>query len=325
MENNKQIHNNDQESDGIANDSEKDIEKSMVHTEDGYNLEDYDEDEEIPELDSDTTSSNPSSKATGKRKRTAGDAVRYIIMAIAAAVFLYSAFMLIKIYFGYKQGTDIYESIANTVLVQDQTQDADENTTDKVVPFKYVHDELLRINPEGIGYLYIPSVSVELPLVQGTDNDYYLTHTFNRRTNGAGALFEDYRISGGLSSSHVIVYGHNMKNGSMFAGLTKYLTPSFYQTEGNDLFYIYTQNKMITYKIFAAYISEPVSDTYTYNFGSLDSLRSYAESMKALSAYNTGVDISNATQIVTFSTCTADGSQRIIVQGTYLSESLLEQ
>jgi len=209
------------------------------------------------------------------------------------------------------------------VLVPVEATTSD-NTEEKQLPFKYDHQALLNINSEGVGYLYIPSIDLRLPLAQGSDNDYYLTHTFNRNYNGAGALFEDYRISNGLSATNVIIYGHNMKNGSMFAGLSKYLTPSFYQTKGNDVFYIYTENKLLEYKIFSAYISEPISNTYTYNFTNATSLQAYAKSMKELSSYNTGVDVSSTTQVVTFSTCTGDGTQRIIVQGTFINESPLE-
>jgi len=276
------------------------------------------------ESDLSDESDEPNKKdTTSKRNLSLGNIIRYIIMLIAAIVFLYSAFMLAKIYLEYKQGDDIYKSIADTVLIPLEATTT-ENAEDEQLPFKYDHQALLNINPEGVGYLYIPSIDLQLPLAQGSDNDYYLTHTFNRTYNGSGTLFEDYRISNGLSASHVIIYGHNMKNGSMFAGLSKYLTPAFYQTVGNDIFYIYTENKLLEYKIFTAYISEPISDTYTYNFTNTTALQEYAKSMKQLSSYNTGVDVSSATQIVTFSTCTGDGTQRIIVQGTFIKETPLE-
>jgi len=277
------------------------------------------------EIDLNDDSDEPDKKDTSKSKKkiSLGNIIRYIIMLIAAIVFLYSAFMLAKIYLEYKQGNDIYKSIADTVLVPIEVTTL-ENAEDEQLPFKYDHQALLNINSEGIGYLYIPSINLQLPLAQGSDNDFFLTHTFNRTYNGSGTLFEDYRISNGLSATHVIIYGHNMKNGSMFAGLSKYLTPAFYQTAGNDIFYIYTENKLLEYKIFTAYISEPISNTYTYNFTNATGLQDYAQLMKQLSSYNTGVDVSSVAQIVTFSTCTSDGSQRVIVQGTFVKETPLE-
>ena len=317
---------------------ENHLDTDELNSDDGqYELDwDVDSDEldsdelDLDELDSDELDSNlksngPNKHKSNKKKRKLswGNIIRYIIMIIAAVIFLYSGFMLAKIYLEYKQGDDIYKSIADTVLVPVEATTSD-NAQEIQSPFKYDHQALLNINSEGIGYLYIPSINLKLPLAQGSDNDYYLTHAFNKTYNGGGTLFEDYRISNGLSASHIIIYGHNMKNGSMFAGLNKYLTPSFYKTEGNDIFYIYTENKLLEYKIFTAYISEPISATYTYNFTNVTALQAYAQSMKLLSSYNTGVDVSSATQIVTFSTCTGDGTQRVIVQGTFMNETPLE-
>lgn len=267
--------------------------------------------------------------AKKKRKRlTFGDYIRFFIMAVALCVFVYSASMLLHIYLEYKKGTDIYKSIAGEVLKPiDKNESESSNLSpdgEAQLPFKYDHQALLNINPEGVGYIYIPSIGVQLPVVQGPDNEYYLTHTFNRVYNGSGAIFEDFRCLGGLKSNNVIIYGHNMKNGSMFAGLHRYLTPSFYSTPGNDIFYIYTENKVMEYRIFSVYISEPISDTYNCNFASLPDLRAYAANMNRLSAYSTGVDITNTTQIVTLSTCTGDGEQRVIVQGTYIGETPLQ-
>lgn len=268
-----------------------------------------------------------------KKNSSISNIIRNCIMVVAAVVFLYSAFMLTRIFLDYKKGTDIYKSISGDVLTpENATYAPDDSNADNemtgatvaTVPFKYDHQALLDINSDGIGYIDIPSVSVQLPIVQGSDNDYYLTHTFNKVSNGAGALFEDSQITGGMSATHVIIYGHNMRNGSMFAELKKYLTPSFYQTPGNDVFYIYSGKQLLKYKIFAAYISEPISSTYTFNFSTLSALREYAQSMKELSAYNTGVDVSKATQLITLSTCTGDGEKRIIVQATLISKSPLE-
>lgn len=73
-------------------------------------------------------------------------------------------------------------------------------------------------------------------MVQGDDNDYYLTHTFNKEYSANGCLFEDYRINGGLSASHVIIYGHNMRNGAMFGKLKSYQNYSFWNSAGNNVF-----------------------------------------------------------------------------------------
>ena len=88
--------------------------------------------------------------------------------------------------------------------------------------------------------------------------------------------------------------------------------------------YIEFKNVIKEYKIFSCYISEAISDTYTFNFPTLESMRDYAVNMKAKSMYDTGVDVSTATQVITLSTCTNDGEQRFIVHGMYVGEASLE-
>ena len=99
---------------------------------------------------------------------------------------------------------------------------------------------------------------------------------------------------------------------------------TLWNNSGNDVLYIYTGNVIKEYKIFSCYISEAISDTYTFNFPTLESMRDYAVNMKAKSMYDTGVDVSTATQVITLSTCTNDGEQRFIVHGMYVGEASLE-
>ena len=248
--------------------------------------------------------------------------IRRIILVIAIAVFCYSAYMLIHIYLEYKRADDIYTNIEHNVL-EDTNDTVIIDDTEIELPFVYNHDALLAINPEGIGYIYIPSIDIRLPLVQGPDNDFYLSHTFDKSRSNNGCLFEDCNITDGIASSHVILYGHSIKNGSMFGQLPKYGDYSFWETEGNSVFYIYTENKLMEYKIFSAYVCDPIGDTYNYNFTTLDAMRSYASMVKGYSLYDTGVDVSNASQVVTLSTCTYDGDQRFVVQGVYVGETTL--
>ena len=263
------------------------------------------------------------------KKNNSGNILRNIILIIAICLFEYSTYKLTDIYLEYKKGTDIYNNIDSSVLDNNNPDalvitDDNGDTTTAEIPFTYNHQALLNINSQGIGYMYIPSIDCRLPMVQGDDNDYYLTHTFNKEYSANGCLFEDYRINGGLSASHVIIYGHNMRNGAMFGKLKSYQSYSFWNSAGNNVFYIYTGNVIKEYKIFSCYISEAISDTYTFNFPTLASMRDYAANMKAKSMYDTGVDVSNASQVITLSTCTNDGEQRFIVHGMYIGEASLE-
>lgn len=254
------------------------------------------------------------------------DIIRRIILVISVGVFIFAAYNLINIFLAYHKADVIYDNIQQDVLDEYSHTKVviGEDEQEVEIPFTYNHQALLNINSQGIGYIYIPSIDCRLPMVQGDDNDYYLTHTFNKEYSANGCLFEDYRINGGLSASQIIIYGHNMRNGAMFGKLKNYQDYSFWNNSGNDVLYIYTGNVIKEYKIFSCYISEAISDTYTFNFPTLESMRDYAVNMKAKSMYDTGVDVSTATQVITLSTCTNDGEQRFIVHGMYVGEASLE-
>lgn len=255
-------------------------------------------------------------EAKKKRSRI----INRVILVVAACVFVFAAFNLISILLEYKKGTDTYKNVADDVIeTENQTvvltdENGQESTVD--IPFTYDEAALKAINSYAIGYIYIPSIDVILPMVQYTDNDYYLHHLIDGTYNSSGCIFEDSRITDGINSSHVILYGHNMKNGSMFGRLRYYNTASYYSSGNNSKIYIYTGNELREYTIFSCYVSEPISDTYTYNFSTLEGMRSWASQMQSQSLYDTGVNISNSTQVITLSTCTNDGSKRFIVHAT---------
>lgn len=261
-----------------------------------------------------------------EKAKKRSDIIRRIILVISIGVFIFAAYNLINIFLAYHKADVIYDNIQQDVLDEDSHTKVviGEDEQEVEIPFTYNHQALLNINSQGIGYIYIPSIDCRLPMVQGDDNDYYLTHTFNKEYSANGCLFEDYRINGGLSASQIIIYGHNMRNGAMFGKLKNYQDYSFWNNSGNDVLYIYTGNVIKEYKIFSCYISEAISDAYTFNFPTLESMRDYAVNMKAKSMYDTGVDVSTATQVITLSTCTNDGEQRFIVHGMYVGEASLE-
>ena len=261
-----------------------------------------------------------------EKAKKRSDIIRRIILVISVGVFIFAAYNLINIFLAYHKADVIYDNIQQDVLDEDSHTKVviGEDEQEVEIPFTYNHQALLNINSQGIGYIYIPSIDCRLPMIQGDDIYYYLTHTFNKEYSANGCLFEDYRINGGLSSSQIIIYGHNMRNGAMFGKLKNYQDYSFWNNSGNDVLYIYTGNVIKEYKIFSCYISEAISDTYTFNFPTLESMRDYAVNMKAKSMYDTGVDVSTATQVITLSTCTNDGEQRFIVHGMYVGEASLE-
>ena len=130
--------------------------------------------------------------------------IRRIILLISVAVFIFAAYNLINIFLAYHKADVIYNDIEQSVLDEDSHTNVTigDKEEEVEVPFKYNHQALLNINSDGLGYIYIPSIGCRLPMVQGNDNDYYLTHTFDKQSSANGCLFEDSRFCGECRSSY---------------------------------------------------------------------------------------------------------------------------
>ena len=266
------------------------------------------------------------SEGKKKKKRKVSDILLTILIAALVGVCAFSLYKIITIQMSYNRLDNTNEEVVSNVFVPAETEteetEAEEEEDDGFPDYIYDSEAAAAINEDIQGILYIPSLELTLHFVQGDDNTYYLRHLTDGTYNNGGTLFIDANITGGIDASHVIIYGHNLKNKSMFSYNSNYLEESFYETEGNDVFYIYTADSIRRYTIYTAYETESTSDIYTFNFSSLERLREYAEYTKSLCAYDTGVDVSEATQIVTLSTCAVSylTTQRIIISGVLTAE-----
>lgn len=168
-------------------------------------------------------------------------------------------------------------------------------------------------NPDVLGWILIPGTRVSYPVVQGTDNSYYLNHTWRGGKNSVGAIFMDYRNSSDLSDFNTIIYGHRMNNRSMFGTLSQYKSRSYWQAHP----YVYLTDDSGThrYEIFAAGEVSVDSDVYRLGLRSSSGRQSFLDSCLSLSALNTGVTPHVYDKVLTLSTCTGNGhATRWVVQ-----------
>ena len=172
--------------------------------------------------------------------------------------------------------------------------------------------ELNTINPEIIGWLRIGALDLSYPIAQAADNDYYLHRTFEGKDNFAGCIFLNCDNSKFFTDQNSIVYGHNMKNGSMFGTLKKFREQETY--DDNPYFWIFTPTLIYQYRIFSAAEVATVGDPYRVRFTTSD-FQNFLNDMTTHSLLKTDVNVSTDDRIVTLSTCTGNASTRFIVQG----------
>ncbi|OQB25478.1 MAG: Sortase family protein [Firmicutes bacterium ADurb.Bin182] len=176
--------------------------------------------------------------------------------------------------------------------------------TDDATPApKRTYEEYKAINDEVIGWIKINNTKVDYPVVKGSDNEYYLTHSVEKTSSKSGAIFMDSRVS--ASSKHIILFGHNMRvSGTMFADINNYANSDFYKN--NRTFKVTFGSKEYTYKVFAVYNTD--KDTakkyMVVDFPSDQSFADYMNNTLArMSKFSVDTVIEPGDQVLTLSTC----------------------
>ena len=263
---------------------------------------------------------NKKKRHRGRRKKKGGsNIVSNIILVIAIVVFAVSAYKLYGIFSEYNKGDKEYQKIQDLVINTEKKDDTKEEA------FSVDFEKLLEMNSDVVGWIRFDEPSeINYPVVQGRDNEEYLKRTFEANTNKLGTLFVDVNNPGDFSGRNTFIYGHNMKNGSMFAQLLKYKDDSFYKE--HPYFYIYTPDgKVRTYEIFSAGVVKDTSDSYIMDYADDASFKTYIDYIKQQSAYPTSAEVTTASKIVSLSTCTnVRDDERFLVHGVMIKEEAVK-
>ena len=261
---------------------------------------------------------NNTQKQPEQKKKKKSDVLLTIALIVAIAVFCYAAFNLYHIYTEYKKGTDEYNQIEEMAVTErdaDSGEVAGPNAQLKP-PIEVDFDKLKSVNEDVVGWIYVDALpDISYPIVKGKDNQTYLHQTYEKNYNFAGTIFVDYENSGDFSDCNTLVYGHNMKNGSMFGHLKKFREDDKLYKQ-DKYFWILTPERNYRYEIITAYTTGVNSDTYTLFKGPGEEFEKYLETIKGYSEIQTDdTDLTIKDRIVTLSTCTGNESTRFVVQG----------
>ena len=263
-----------------------------------------------------------------------------VIIVIASLAALTAAFMIFKTARDYKAASDEYDSLRQYASEEVSTTDTAEKVSD-IKPIELEEAEerkelksnenredfpemevdfkaLREKNPDTVGWLYVGSCGISYPIVQGEDNDYYMNHTFEGTVNSSGAIIMDYRDDKYLKDWNIFIYGHNMKNGSMFGSLKKLLNDETLY-DSDPYIYVYLPGYIYRYKIFSYYKDKPDSKMY-WTADTLQEYRQYIRDALSLSVRDLGVETSEENNMVTLVTCSGSGAgkMRFFVHGEFI-------
>ena len=261
---------------------------------------------------------NNTQKQPEQKKKKKSDVLLTIALIVAIAVFCYAAFNLYHIYTEYKKGTDEYNQIEEMAVTERDADSAEVAGPSAQIkpPIEVDFDKLKSVNEDVVGWIYVDALpDISYPIVKGKDNQTYLHQTYEKNYNFAGTIFVDYENSGDFSDCNTLVYGHNMKNGSMFGHLKRFREDDKLYKQ-DKYFWILTPERNYRYEIITAYTTGVNSDTYTLFKGPGEEFEKYLETIKGYSEIQTDdTDLTIKDRIVTLSTCTGNESTRFVVQG----------
>lgn len=167
-------------------------------------------------------------------------------------------------------------------------------------------DEYLRlrgVNGDVVGWITVPNTVINYPVVLGEDNDYYLKHTPERESSKSGSIFFDYRNSREADDRHIILYGHNMRNGSMFHDLPNYYRiREFFDNSREITLWVGDEERV--YEVYASFIATEDIYFIRTKFKSDETFLSYMQELQSLAKYPTDTVLTAQDQILTLCTCT---------------------
>ena len=282
-----------------------------------------------------------------RRNSAAGVFFTTVLLVVAIGVFAFAAWKLVGFYLDYKKGSDEYNNLNNQYVQTtpssssstqgnilsgpEEVEDPNTVETKKAAAKKETVTEnskqqelpmmmnpvnfadLKSVNEEIVGWIRIGALNVSYPVCQAKDNEYYLHRTFEKQDNFAGCIFLNAGNSPYLTDQNSILYGHNMKNGSMFGSLKKLSDQT--TCDSNPYFWVFAPDFIYQYRIFSTHTVSSSGETYNTRFTQQE-FQAFIDHMRADSEVDShNLKVTADDRVATLSTCTGDDSTRFVVQG----------
>lgn len=167
------------------------------------------------------------------------------------------------------------------------------------------------------GWIKINNTNIDYSIVQGKDNSFYLDKDINKNYLSSGYIFMNY-LNNGFNDENTILFGHHMRNKTMFAQLEKYKEKEFFQND-NDIKIEVENDKVLTYKVFSVYVTDANDNYIKTNFDNKSEYKEFLDKIKNKSIYKSDINVDENDKIITLSTCSYEfNDARMVVHGKLL-------
>ena len=171
------------------------------------------------------------------------------------------------------------------------------------------------MNNDTVAYLKVNNTDINYAVVQSKNNDYYLKHNFDKKWNTAGWIFADYRVKFDGNDKNIVIYGHSMKDNSMFGTLKNILNDS----KSDHEIMLATKDETYYYEVFSSYSINPEEYYLKTNFKD-NEFETFINKIKSRSKYNYDVEVNSNDKILTLSTCTSNGKNRVVIHAKLITQ-----
>lgn len=232
--------------------------------------------------------------------------ISIILLFIFIILLFYSGTKIVIWYMNNQNNKKISDEISKFITL-DETKENNEG--------KYVIDfeKLKEKNSNVVAWLKVNGTNIETTVVKTTNNDYYLTHNFNKEYNSAGWIFADYKNKVDGTDKNLVIYGHNMRDNSMFGSLKWVINEDWYNNEDNKYITLVIENETQIYEVFSVYQIEEEDYYIQTNFNTEKEFSTFLETIKKRSKKDFNVDVNKEDNILTLSTCANNNKYRVVL------------
>lgn len=225
--------------------------------------------------------------------------MRKLLGLVAVGLIFFSVYRLSDIFSRYEVGQEFYQEVSNQ-MISPTSIGANPPLASEILPLTVNFERLSQVNDDVVGWIYSDDTPIDYPVVQAEDNQYYLHRLIDHTEDFAGSIFMDYRNARDFSDLNTILYGHNMKNQSMFGTLQAYNDQSYF--DAHPILYLLTPNQAYKIELIANFGTDHVSDIYQIP-GSYEEQMELLDYAKQHSLITSEVSFEKDDRLITLSTC----------------------
>ena len=181
-------------------------------------------------------------------------------------------------------------------------------------------NQLLKRNSDTVGWIEVKGTNINYPIVQTTDNNYYLTHAFDKTENEAGWVFMDYRNDPVNFNQNTIIYAHSRLTGSMFGSLKNILDSSWYTNKNNHIIRLSTTTENTMWQVFSVYTIPKESYYITPSFNSNEAYLEFLNTIKSRSEVDFSGTVNTNDKILKLSTCKDNFGNRVVMHAKLIKK-----